>query len=307
MARMLDALERARQERLRQLQQGEGSAASAAPAPAQSASDDAKGGSAAPAPPVTAPAATAARPAEAPSRSVTYHHEIDEQVVGVHDVQSPVTEQLRLIRTNLETVLADYRARSIVISSPCAGDGKSLVAANLAAVLADDPKSRVVLVDADLRGPVQHRNFGLRGTPGLAEYLQGRAGLEQVVRETSLPNLNVIPAGHPPAKPAVLLGSERMQSLLAELQHGWQWIIMDTPPLLPVNDAAVLGRESVGMIMVLRMGRTPRGLIQRAQDMLAEMRLPVLGCILNDFDSPGSSNQYYYQEYRKAARDGFRS
>lgn len=295
MARMLDALERARREREQKI-----GSEPAAPEQPQGALVE------------SVPAAAVAVPANGngPSRAVAYHPEIDGRVVGVHDLQSPITEQIRLIRTNLETVLADYRSRSIVITSPGVGDGKTMVSANLAGVLADDPTQRVLLVDADLRGPVQHKLFGLPQTPGLADYLQGRAPLEQAVQATSIPNLQVMAAGHLPPKPTVLLRSEKMQDLLGELQKTYQWIVIDTPPLLAVTDASVVARECVGLIMVVRMGKTPRTLIERAQGMLAEMRLPVLGCILNDFVSEQRSDNYYYRYYKDKDHreaDGFRS
>ncbi|MCE5230552.1 CpsD/CapB family tyrosine-protein kinase [bacterium] len=295
MARMLDALERARKEREQKLE------TDTAPAQPEAAAAD--------------PAPAAATPpgngnGNTPSRAAAFHPEIDERVVGVHDLQSPVTEQIRLIRTNLESVLADYHSRSIVVTSPGVGDGKTMVSANLAGVLADDPATKVLLIDADLRGPVQHKLFGLRQTPGLADYLQGRATIEQTIQMTSLPNLHVITAGHLPPKPPVLLGSEWMQALLGELQKTYHWIVIDTPPLLAVTDATVVARECVGLILVVRMGKTPRTLIERAQGMLAEMRLPVLGCILNDFASQQRSDHYYYRYYKdKDPReaDGFRA
>lgn len=283
MARMLDALERARREREQKLDAGTAG---------EEKAPESRAGS--------AHSANVEVPANGngPSRAAAYHPEIDERIVGVHDLQSPITEQIRLIRTNLESVLADYRSRSIVITSPGAGDGKSLVSANLAGVLADDPAKKVLLIDADLRGPVQHKLFSLPQSNGLADYLQGRVTLEHTIQSTSIANLQVITAGHLPPKPPVLLGSEWMQILLAELQKTYHWIVIDTPPLLAVTDATVVARECVGLIMVVRMGKTPRTLIERAQGMLAEMRLPVLGCILNDFEAQQRSDSYYYRYYK---------
>lgn len=295
MARMLDALERARREREQKLE-----AETAAPEKPEGARVE----------PAPAAMIEVSANGNGPSRAAAYHPEIDDRVVGVHDLQSPVTEQIRLIRTNLESVLSDYHSRSIVVTSPGVGDGKTLVSANLAGVLADDPTRRVLLIDADLRGPVQHTLFGLPQTPGLADYLQGRVTIEQAIQPTSIPNLHVITAGHLPPKPPVLLGSERMQALLGELQKTYQWIVIDTPPLLAVTDASVVARECVGLIMVVRMGKTPRTLIERAQGMLAEMRLPVLGCILNDFESEQRSDKYYYRYYKDKDHreaDGFHS
>ena len=284
MGRILDALERAREENTKRT---EGSPVQPAP------------------PPMPPGKPVADLPPLPPGEN---HRDMAEAVVGAHDNQSPIAEQVRQIRTNLETVLAEYRSRSIVITSPVTGDGKTLVAANLATVLADHPEQKILLVDADLRKPDQHHLYNVRQAPGLSEYLTGQCTQEEVVQQTSLPNLNVIAAGRPPDKPTVLLSSERMTNLLSEVQSTYQWIIFDTPPLLPVTDASVLARECVGLILVVRMGQTARTLIERSQDLLAEMRLPVLGCILNDFSSLSRSNNYYYKYYHKyGAKAGTRS
>ena len=181
---------------------------------------------------------------------------VSDQLVGLSEAQSPATEQIRHICTNLESMLTETGPRTVVISSPVGSDGKTVISANLASVLADTPDHKVILVDADMRKPRQHDLFGLDRAPGLSEYLQGKAELDQMVRATPMPNLSIIPAGRTPAKPTVLLGSERMTALLAELQRRYHWVLIDTPPLLPVTDATILGREASGLIMVVRMGQT---------------------------------------------------
>lgn len=302
MAKMLDALERARQERLKKMLAPNGvpvgndadgdeetpleeSLTVSAPQPASPS-----------APP--AEARSAYRPARS-NRQDLPQNGISEMVIGAHDHQSPIVEQTRQIRTNLETILAEYRSRTLVISSPVTGDGKTLVTANLATVLADAPEHQVILVDADMRKGNQHSLFGCRPAPGLSEYLSGKCTLEEATYCTSLPNLKIIPAGRMPEMPTVLLGSEQMTALIEELQRSYRWILFDSPPLLPVTDAIVLARECIGLLMVVRMGQTHRNLIERAQELIAEMRVPVLGCILNDLDSPSKENSYYYSAYRR--------
>lgn len=315
MAKMLDALERAKQERLKKMQEGVPGVPEVPEVPA--VADGAPPGEPAPAPETPlAPPSDAPRPARSASgwgrhlrqSAVSFMAGISEKVVGAHDHQSATTEQVRQIRTNLETVLAEYRSRTIVISSPIAGDGKTLVAANLATVLADDPEHEILLIDADMRKGDQHRLFGVKATPGLSEYLRDLCPLEAAIHATNLPNLKIIPAGHVPEKPTVLLSSDRMISLIGELQRHYRWVVFDTPPLLPVTDALVLGRDCVGLILVVRMGKTQWNLIERAQRVLAETRLPVLGCILNDFDSHTKENAYYYPSAKRAENgNGFSS
>lgn len=271
MARMLEALERARKERLKK-------AAKAVDRAVKRASTGEDG-------------------SEELSPSMAQLGEISELVIGAHDHQSPITEQIRQIRTNLETILADYRSKPIAVSSPVSGDGKSLFTANLATILADDPDRKVLLIDADMRKASQHALFGIRSAPGLSEVLRGRCSIEEAIHPTTVPNLKLMPAGRTPDLPSVLLGSERMLSMTSDLQRQYHWIVFDTPPILPVTDALVLGRCCIGLILVVRMDRTNRKVIERAQDVLAETRLPVLGCVLNDFDIRVKDKTPYYGEY----------
>lgn len=303
MAKVLDALERARQERLRR-EQADRSAAPADPGPADSAepipvtaepayapeppAEDADDG------PVAGPAAPGSHAASAAGR---LPGEASDLVVGIWDTQSPVTEQVRHIRNNLESVLGDYTSRLLVVSSPLSGDGKTIIAGNLAVVLADSPNHEVVLVDADMRKPDQHSLFGTRQTPGLADYLRGRCEYQDIFHATELPNLRVVPAGRPPRHPTTLLESDRMRELIEMMHQQHQWIVIDTPPLLPVADAAIIARDSLGLVMVVRMGQTPAGVIARAQEQLAEAGLPVLGCILNDYTRQSKEDNYYYKYY----------
>ena len=287
MGRMLDAVERARQERLKRLQSG-GRDAAGANAPSPAPNLDALPAVAAPAGPAPAPATVAVG--------------LSDRLVGAHDEQSPIAEQVRHIRTNLETVLADHRTSSIVITSPVAGEGKTLVACNLAAVLADDPSQQVLLIDADMRKPGVNELFGTRLAPGLSEHLRGQCPWREAVHATGLPNLKVMPAGrlpHRPSNPTVLLGSDLLATMLDEARSIFRWIVFDTPPLLPVTDAAVLARRCTGLILVLRLGRTHYNQVQRAQELLAEARVPVLGCILNDLTTINSGSEYYHQYYRR--------
>lgn len=301
MAKVLDALEKARQERLRNIEATPRETGASVLAEVDPLSGDDE--------------LSAAPAAQRPDPSASLHPitplstGFSDQIVSAFDNQSPIAEQLRHIRTNLETVLSEYRSRPIVISSPVTGDGKTIVTANLAVVLADSTEHRCLVVDADMRKPDVHRLFGVRQTPGLSGYLRGQHTLDEIICTTSLPNLDVIPTGHRPDNPTALLSSDRLATLLGDLQRTYHWIIFDTPPILPVTDACVLARECLGMILVTRMGQTPRSLIERAQEMLAEMNMPVLGCILNDFTSHIRRNDYYNKYYgqRKDSKNGFES
>ena len=307
MAKVLEALERARQERLKKMEGSlEPEAQIQAPMQPSALAPSAGEGE--------APSTTRVDASRAPSVSAALQRKealrpASDIIVGFHEENSPVTEQIRHIRSNMDSVLADYRTRTIAVTSPVSGDGKTVITANLACVLADSPDQKVVLIDADMRKPDQHHLLGVPAGPGLSEYLQGQCELSEAMYATCIPNLTVIPAGRTPKKPTVLLGSERMHMMISGLQRTYQWIVFDTPPLLPVTDATIIGRECLGTILVVRMGQTPRTVIERAQTLLAEMRLPVLGCILNDFSQRSRENQYYYSYYHKThpeEQDGFK-
>jgi capsular exopolysaccharide synthesis family protein len=298
MAKMLDALARAQRERSESARSS-ASDESPGPAPSSTVVDD-------------------AAVARASSRAVAslddddapvvggpdVHPTISDMVAGAHDNFSPIAEQARQIRANLESVLAAHPSRSIVVTSPISGDGKTLVSANLAWVLTDNPDQNVLLVDADMRKPNQNRFFGVRQSPGLSELLRGQCSLEDAIHPTSMRNLMMMPAGRRPSRPSSLLSTRRLPEILETLKGRFTWIVFDTPPLLPVSDAAQIARHCLGLALVVRMGRTHRKLIERAQDLLAEQRLPVLGCILNEFAPRRTSDHYYHGYYAYKRYDG---
>ena len=297
MAKVLDALARAQQERLRRQQPGLPVDADAPIRPEPSG----------PRPVVEPVGQTRSElaPVDPLEAEPPVHPTVADVVVGAHDTLSPIAEQVRQIRTNLDAVLADYASRPIVVTSPVAGDGKTLFAANLAWTLTDNPQQRTLLIDADLRKGEQNRLFGMRRAPGLSEYLRGQGALDQAINRTSMPNLDVMPGGRATSKPTALLSSDRLAALLDQLRPHYTWIVFDTPPLLPVTDATLIGRLCVGLILVVRMGKTQRAAIARAQDLLAENRLPVLGCVLNEFEPMSRAYEYYQRlDASKERMDG---
>lgn len=307
MAKMLDALARAQRERSQQLAAQDPQSADPGVQPVV-AQPDVRGafgltpvtdfGAAPAAEPKPSPVApTPVAPLPADDGVPNVHPSVSDLVIAAHDAFSPIAEQARQIRTNLESVLGDRPSRSIVITSPVKGDGKSLVSANLAWVLTDNPEHRVLLIDADLRKPDQNRLFGVRRAPGMSEYLLGKCRLDDAIHPTSMSNLFMMPAGRAQTRPTSLLNGRHLPAMIAELEERFDWIVFDTPPLLPVTDAALIARHCTGLILIVRMGQTHRKLIERAQDLLAENRLPVLGCVLNEFSPKETTNDYYSSHY----------
>ena len=175
---------------------------------------------------------------------------------------------------------------------------------NLAAALAEGG-ARVVLVDADLRHPRCHMALGVENDCGLADYLAGAGKLESVIRAVDAPQLFLLPAGRPPANPVQLVSSMRMRQALARLRDSFDFVVLDTPPLLPVTDAVVLGREADGVVLVVKGHDTPRELVRQARDRVLLAGANFLGVMVNNvglrWDDP-YFHDYYYGYGRPAER-----
>lgn len=207
-----------------------------------------------------------------------------------------VSESLRVMRTNLQFMDVDHPPRRIVVTSALPGEGKSTVAANLAATLAANG-ARVVLVDGDLRRPTVARTMGLTHGAGLTDVLAGRADLSDVLqRAPGMPGLVVLGAGTTPPNPSELLGSDRMRTLLDQLaEHAT--VIIDAPPLLPITDGAILTHQTDGAILVIAAGSSTYDNLAKAMDAIQKVHGRVLGVVLNrvPLSSSGASYGYGYQ------------
>jgi capsular exopolysaccharide synthesis family protein len=208
-----------------------------------------------------------------------------------------VSEAFRSLRTNLQFMDVDDPPRTIVVTSPLPGDGKSMVAANIALALAESGRP-VVLVDGDLRRSTVAKTFGLPGGAGLTDVLAGRADLIDVMHRTPASEyLVVLTAGSVPPNPSEVLGSAKMRTVLSDLaQHAT--VIIDAPPLLPVTDGAVLAHQADGAIIVIGLGKTTYDLVAKAQDALTKASGRLLGVVLNRAPLKGADASPYY-DYRK--------
>ncbi len=188
--------------------------------------------------------------------------------------QSLATEAYRVLRTNLQFAAVDRRMRTLTVTSPAPSEGKSITAANLAAALALADK-RVVLLDADLRRPRQHRIFGLRNNIGLTTALvDEHPALDEILQQTTVQGLRVLTSGPLPPNPAELLGSTRMRELLAQLLAQADIVVIDTPPVTAVSDAAIISSQADGVLLVLDAGHTRREVARRAVLGPAERQCP---------------------------------
>jgi len=204
-------------------------------------------------------------------------------------------EAFRSLRTSLVFTSGGERTRIIGVTSTQPLEGKTTTAANLALALALGG-SRVLLIDADLRRPGLHHTMGLENKIGLSHLLVGQARVREAVQRTSEPNLVVITAGRTPPNPSELLGSERMTSFLSNLATGpFDWVIVDTPPVLAVTDAVILAPHLSSVVFVIGSEMTRRAHAERALETLRSSRPRSIAAVLNrvDFDR----NKYYYSRY----------
>lgn len=213
-------------------------------------------------------------------------------VVIRDDPLSVRSEAVRRLRTNLQFVEAAEHSRSVVVTSAIPGEGKSTAALNLAASLSDAGLS-VVLVDADLRRPSLARYVGIEGSVGLTTVLIGEATLDDVLQPWGDSSLRVLPSGQVPPNPSELLGSGAMADVLEQLTARFDMVLLDSPPLLPVTDGAILGRLAGTTLMVVGADRLHRSQLKGALESLATAGVNVAGVVLNKV-APHNFGPYEY-------------
>ncbi len=241
-------------------------------------------------------------------------------LVAQFDPKSPVAESYRSLRTNLEFTKLANPARSFLITSSTLEEGKSTTVANLGLALAQGGK-RTLIVESDLRRPSIYNYFGLTREPGLTEVLLGtiswkealrsiadvflgKLDMDTLVRTPGLENLFFITSGTIPPNPAELLGSEPMRAFIETVTEEFDVILFDSPPALPVTDAAILATHVDAVVLIDQMGRAGRGLLKRAKSHMEAVRADIRGVVLNDIKaevSEFSPAEYYYQYYAAEA------
>jgi capsular exopolysaccharide synthesis family protein len=233
-------------------------------------------------------------------------HEYSDKLIAVKQPLSPIVEAYRVLRTNLRFSSVDNPTRTLVMTSPGPSEGKSVSLANLAVVLAQSGQ-RVIVVDTDLRRPVQHKIFGLPNRYGLSDaILHPNPGVREHLQETNIENLRVLTSGALPPNPAELLASEKMKELVDELKSEADMILFDSPPTLVVADAAILGTWVDGVVMVNDVGNTRTNEARRAVEELRRVRANLLGVVLNRLSSNRSGYYYYYYYYEQDGEKGRR-
>jgi len=228
-------------------------------------------------------------------------------VIYLNNPRSLAAEAYRTIRTAVLLSQAGEPPRSILVSSAQSSEGKTTSTLNLAACLAS-AGGRVVLIDADLRRPSMHSQLGLkRNERGLVEVITGQCSLEEVAVRDVIKRVTFIPSGKIPPNPAELLGSLEMAAIIDELAKAFDFVLIDSPPLLPVTDSVILSRYVDGVVLVVRGGSTPRNVIADAKGRLQAVGARILGVVLNDVDITGGDyyyyNRYYHSYYNREDRE----
>ncbi len=216
------------------------------------------------------------------------------------DPHSARAEAYRRLRTNLQFLELGGRRRSIVLTSAVEGEGKTTTSINIATTLADAGES-VLLIDADLRRPKVADYLNIEGSVGLTTVIIGRATLADVAQPLGHGNLHVLPAGQIPPNPSELLGSEPMRRLLEEATDRYDTVIIDSPPLLPVTDSAVLSRLVGGMLVLVGSGKVRKPELGGALESLETVDANVLGLVLNGIRSEDVGHYRYHHYYASSS------
>jgi len=205
------------------------------------------------------------------------------------------TEEFRTLRSRLYQIRDKMPLKHLMVTSPLPKEGKSFVIANLAQVLVRQHGRRALVIDADLRAPGLHRHFGASQNPGLSEYLLGENDEFAVLQRGSMENLFFVPAGRVVSGAPELLMNGRLKLFLQRMEPLFDWILLDTPPVIPVSDATLLANFCDGIVLVVRSNSTPSDLARRAREEFPDKLL--LGVVLNGM-SQKQSAYYSYGEVR---------
>ncbi len=180
-----------------------------------------------------------------------------------------------------------------MVASAKSGEGKTTTITNLAVTYAQEGK-KVLLIDADLRKPSLHHLFQQSNRVGLTSLLFGQHALSEVIKDTNVDNLSILPSGPIPPNPSEILGSQRMQTLLEELKDMFDIILFDTPPILAVTDSAIVSSYCDGVILVVHAGKVKKSLVAKAKSNLDHVKAKLLGVVLNNNSRTRSNDHYHY-------------
>lgn len=216
-----------------------------------------------------------------------------QNLVTILNPNSTVSEVYRVIRANLDFMGVDEPIRSMVVTSSMPGEGKTVTGANFAIVNAQAGR-RTIIVDADLRKPMMHRVFQLSNQTGVTNVLIKQSELASAIQHTKVENLDVLTSGALPPNPAEVVGSKAMKELIKQLTEMYDLVIVDSPPVLSVADARLLGQEVNGVLFVVSAHQVSKVALKKAKESLDLVGVRIIGTILNKKKLTKSENYYYY-------------
>lgn len=218
------------------------------------------------------------------------------EIISKKNPKSAMAEAYRTLRTNLGFAGVDNPCRSILVSSSNPQDGKSTTTSNLAVVMAQ-AGNRVLLVDCDLRKPVQHKVFEVSNQKGITNCLLGQLKLEEALHANVSDNLDLLTSGPIPPNPAEILNSARTKAFWPMLLEKYDYVFIDAPPVLAVTDASILSSQVDGVVLVVRSGFTRNDVAKEAYNQFVKANARVLGVVLNQVKMNSHGYQYYYYYY----------
>lgn len=210
------------------------------------------------------------------------------------DPSTPGAEEFRTLRSRLYQLRGNQSLRTILVTSSVPGEGKTFTVTNLASAIIRQPGRRALIIDADLRRPRVHVSLGAPVAPGLAEYLKGEADEAAVIQRGQDSDLYLIPGGGEVTNPSELLSNGRLKSLLEHVSSLFDWVILDSPPCVPVSDASVLADMCDGLLLVVRSGSTPLEIARKAVQELQGKN--IVGVVLNAVGKSDLYHGYYYYQ-----------
>ncbi len=220
---------------------------------------------------------------------IAQHTQLAGKPITQDQPRSPVSESFRTLRTNVTYAAVDTPLRILMVTSPTPLDGKTTVCANLGVVFAQGGKKTVV-VDGDLRRPMAYKRFGLVNTSGLSElFLQPQVSVDGSIQATEIPGLKVLTSGALPPNPAELMASKKMLDILEQINLDNDLVLVDTPPVLSVTDAAALAPSMDGVILVAKPGVTKMTAFKQTLEQLHGVRAKILGVVLNEVEPRAAS------------------
>lgn len=216
-------------------------------------------------------------------------------LIAHNDLKNPATEAYRVIRTSIQFAQAGKELKTLAVTSCTPNEGKSITVANLAVVLTQAGKS-VLLLDCDMRNPTVHKNFNLSNKVGLSSCISMGTALSDAVQKTSIEGLYALTGGVIPPNPSELLGSEQMKNVLQRAKEQYDYVLIDTPPVMPVTDALIVSRFVDGMILVIASAEVKVEMARDVKNQLVNAGANILGVVLNKVRSEhhGYGYGYYY-------------